>query len=103
MAPMMGVNVHPFQEKFKDMVDQVKRSMLHYVKNLLVAAGEREFAEGDESDLMPPIMNMTESGLPILPDPNAWQGQVKKTIEPFLQMYLGQHYSRCHLDLKTDS
>lgn len=84
MAPMMGVNVPPFREKFRDTVDQVKRSMLKYVKNLLIAAGERELAEGDDNYLMPPIMNMTESGLPILPDPNAWKGQVKKTLEPFL-------------------
>jgi hypothetical protein len=101
MAPMMGVNVPPFREKFRDTVDQVKRNMLKYVKNLLIAAGEREIAESDDNDLMPPIMKVTASGLSILPDPNAWKGQVKKMLEPFLRMYLGQHYSKCHFDFEN--
>jgi hypothetical protein len=94
MAPMMGVNVRPFRDKFKDSVDQIKRSMLNYVKSLQVASGEREMDEAEDEDVVPQI-TMTEAGLPIVPDPTAWRGQLKKTMEPLLRMYLGQHYSMC--------
>jgi len=72
-------------------VDNLKRNVLQYVKNLQEAAGERENEEVDQGKAA--LIKMTASGLPILPDPSAWCSKCKKDLEPLIHMYLKQHYS----------
>jgi len=91
MAPMMKVNVRSFREKYKDTVDNLKRNILQYVKNLQEAAGEREIEEVEQGEAA--HIKMTASGLPILPDPSAWRSKCKKDLEFLIRMYLKQHYS----------
>jgi len=88
---MMNVNIRSFRDKFKDTVDNLKRNVLQYVKNLQEAAGERDIEEGEQDDSAQ--MKMAASGLPILPEPLAWCSRCKKDLEPLIRMYLKQHYS----------
>ena len=95
MAPMMNVNARSFREKYKDCVDQVKRSVLHYVKTLQELAGERE-AEGTAergAECLQPQIKITENGYPILPSVETWERLVKLDLEALVRYYLNHHYS----------
>jgi hypothetical protein len=91
MAPNMNVNVRSFRDKYKDTVDNLKRNVLQYVKQLQEAAGEREIEEVEQDEAAQ--IKMTAGGLPILPDQSAWRSRCKKDLEPLIRMYLKQHYS----------
>ena len=88
---MMNVNFRSFRDKYKDTVDNLKRNILQYVKNLQEVAGEREIEEVGQDEAAQ--IKMTASGLPILLDPSAWHSRCKKDLEPLIRMYLKQHYS----------
>lgn len=87
----MNVNVRSFRDKYKDTVDNLKRNVLQYVKQLQEAAGEREIEEVEQDEAAQ--IKMTAGGLPILPDQSAWRSRCKKDLEPLIRMYLKQHYS----------
>lgn len=101
MAELVGIRVPSFREKYEDLVDNMKRSVLHYVTGLQTAAGqmrmnatngmtEVDHAEVDHAGKI----KLTELGYPVLPNPDAWRGHIKKHTEPLLRTYLNYHYSR---------
>jgi len=49
MAKMMNINMQLFTDKYKDVVEQVKRCVLQYVKSLREAANERD-AENEAAE-----------------------------------------------------
>lgn len=101
MAELVGVRVPSFREKYEELVDNMKRSILHYVTKLPTAgqmvniattsatAEEDDHAEVDHAGKM----KLTELGYPVLPNPEAWRGHVKKHTEELLRRYLNYNYS----------
>jgi len=93
MAKFMKVGVRPFREKYSEVVEQMKRSMLNYINSLHEAA-RQQADERQGTDYGPAAKIMLRSdGLPILPHPDTWRSGLKRILENLLREYLGQHYS----------
>jgi hypothetical protein len=97
MAELVGARVPSFREKYEDLVNNMKRSMLHYVTGLQTRASQmvnNATAEDDHAEVdHAGQMKLTELGFPVLPNPEAWRGHVKKHTEELLRRYLNYHYS----------
>ena len=106
IADMMGVSTSPFVDLHKDKVDNMKRNLMDYVKNLWQQKGEDVTGGGESSSLpaggglpadtsLPDGMQVkiTENGFPIVPDVDDWSKLRKKNLKLILQTYLGRHYS----------
>jgi len=94
MAKMMNINMRLFADKYKDVVEQVKRCVLRYVKSMREAADERD-VENEAADTNPAApLKITELGYPILPDVKTWKAGQKKDLERVVRTYLSMHYSK---------
>ena len=99
IADMMGVSTSPFVDLHKDKVDDMKRNLMDYVKNLQQQKGEDVTGGGESCSLpadtsLPDGMQVkiTGNGFPIVPDVDDWSKLRKKDLEVILWTYLGRHY-----------
>ena len=95
MADLMGLKIPLFCEKNKDLVDNLKRSMLHYVKGLQDITANVT-TEGPDNGALGNQIKLSESGYPILPDAAVWRSAYKKDLEVMARTYLSHHYSKFH-------
>jgi hypothetical protein len=91
MSKMMNVNTRLFRDKYRDVVEQVKRCLLQYVKSMREAAEER-IAENEADPVA--ALKMTEKGYPIMPDAKIWKAGQRKDLERLVRTYLSMHYSK---------
>jgi hypothetical protein len=92
MAELMGLKVPLFREKNKDLLDNLKRSMLHYVKCLQDITASVN-TEGPDIGALGNQIKLNESGYPILPDAVLWRSARKRDLEVLARTYLSHHYS----------
>ena len=92
----MGLKVPLFREKNKNLTENLKRSMLNYVKGLQETGINQD--PGLENQI-----KLTESGFPVLPDPVGWRTARKVDLELLTRTYLSQHYSMFHSEFEADA
>ena len=94
MAALANTKIGSFNEKHRDLVDNVKRSMLHYVKAINTASGHQD-NDADDVDIEPAgQIKLTVDQFPILPEPAVWIRARKLELEKILRAYMGYHYSK---------
>ena len=94
MAALANTKIGSFNEKHRDLVDNVKRSMLHYVKAINTASGHQD-NDADDVDIEPAgQIKLTVDQFPILPEPALWIRARKLELEKILRAYMGYHYSK---------
>jgi hypothetical protein len=91
MAELIGTKTQSFRVKHKDAVDNVKRKMLQYVRELQDEAEESAEEEDNTVD-MDAQLKLTPTGFPVLPNPKNWQTSLKKTLEVLIRTYLSHNY-----------
>lgn len=93
MAALSQTNIRSFTEKHRDLVDNVKRSMLHYTKAIAAASGQVH-DDADEVEVEPATqISLTEDRFPVLPAPAVWIRARKVELEKVLRAYMAYHYS----------
>ena len=97
----MGLNGRQFSERHKDIVLQMQRSMLDFIKSAQLrsrgeAGEDQEAADEDSESASAGDLKMTEEGYPILPKGIFEQNLSKKKCEDICRAYLAQHYCENH-------
>lgn len=94
MAKLSDIGGRLFRDKYRDLVDQLKRSILQYVMMLRDLAEQRD-AELEGAELDPSAaFKVTDLGFPILPEPVAWKDKPKKELERVVRTFMSKHYGR---------
>jgi hypothetical protein len=91
VVSLMATPAQSFLDTYHDQIKELKHSFMIYVKSL--CASDLSSKSGNQCDVAPTRLLMTNDGCPILPAP--WKGSEykKKELEEWFMLYVGQHYS----------
>jgi len=97
----MGSRGQSFSDRHDDLVMEMKRKLMDFVKSL---QARREMAalgnptEIGNHELARPEVRMTERGYPILPHEASSAGGNKRQLEHMMRAFLTQHYCELLMD-----
>ena len=94
IANTMGVPAQPFVDMHKDKIDEIKRLLMAYIKNIDQTANTSR--TNPPAGLRPNDLKiqMTNEGYPLLPTTLDFQKLNKVELTDMMRIYLNAHYSK---------
>lgn len=95
----MGISGHNFAEQHPEIVTEMTRKFMDYVKSARLEAADSEIADRRQAESEPIEIRMTTEGFPIIPK-LVTEKELKKAVwERLLRAFLTQHY--CELPFRS--
>jgi len=94
IADIMGVTTKSFEETYKDKSNELKRTLLEYIKTLRAIKVGTGAGAGAVSSL---DIRVNPRGFPMAPCPPSWEKISKDTLEGLFHKYISLHYRERHM------
>ena len=95
----MGISGPNFADQHPDLVTEMTRKFMDYVKSARLEAADLELADRKEAESEPIDIRMTTEGFPIIPKLVIEKELKKAEWERLLRAFLTQHY--CELPFRS--
>ena len=95
IARTMGVQMETFISRQKEKIDELKRLLMNYAKEVRQMVSINQQTANTESAKDPEV-RLLNLGYPLMPTTIVFNDEVKGDLDKILQSYLECHYSMCN-------